>query len=291
VSRISVCIVCRNEADKLGACLESVGWADEVVVLDLSSEDGSADVARAHGAKVVVREPVPIVELARNEVAALAQNEWILAVDPDERVMPGLAAALRESVDDDSVDAVAIPFRHHDFGYPSSGPIHRFDPKIRLYRRSRVEWPTLPNELPDVPAERLRSLPARDDAVMIHDRNRTVLESLDRVLRYAPAEARMMLEQGETFTARRFVARIRDKTRKQVVAGRAFEDGVPGLLRAFTLVAFHVYAWAIFWELSGRGRVREDDEYLRRLAMPLRAASGAKRLLGAPRRLARSLRR
>ena len=39
---ISVCIVCRNEADKLGPCLESVRWADEVVLLDLESEDGSA---------------------------------------------------------------------------------------------------------------------------------------------------------------------------------------------------------------------------------------------------------
>ena len=55
---ISVCIVCRNEADRIGPCLESVTWADEVVVMDLCSEDGSAEVARRYGARVVEREPL-----------------------------------------------------------------------------------------------------------------------------------------------------------------------------------------------------------------------------------------
>ena len=61
-SRISVCIVCRNEADKLGPCLESVAWADEVIVMDLESSDASAETAETHGARVVRRAPLPIVE-------------------------------------------------------------------------------------------------------------------------------------------------------------------------------------------------------------------------------------
>ena len=66
---ISACIVCRNEADRLGPCLDSVRWADEIVLLDLGSEDGSADLARAAGARVVSHAPVPIVETVRNVVA------------------------------------------------------------------------------------------------------------------------------------------------------------------------------------------------------------------------------
>ena len=55
--KVSACIVCRNEADKLGPCLESAAWADEIVVLDLESVDGSADLARKHGARVLTHEP------------------------------------------------------------------------------------------------------------------------------------------------------------------------------------------------------------------------------------------
>ena len=92
---ISACIVCRNEADRLGPCLDSVRWADEIVLLDLGSEDGSADLARAAGARVVSHAPVPIVETVRNVVAEAASGDWVLAVDPDERVSPGLASELR----------------------------------------------------------------------------------------------------------------------------------------------------------------------------------------------------
>ena len=66
--RISVCIVCRNEADRLAPCLASVAWADEVIVMDLESEDDSADVAARHGARVIERSPLPIVEPLREEL-------------------------------------------------------------------------------------------------------------------------------------------------------------------------------------------------------------------------------
>ena len=69
---VSVCIVCRNEADKLGPCLESASWADEIIVLDLESVDGSDELARRHGAQVITHEPVPVVEAVRNVVADAA---------------------------------------------------------------------------------------------------------------------------------------------------------------------------------------------------------------------------
>ena len=103
---ISVCIVCRNEADKLAGCLDSVTWADEVVVMDLSSTDGSAELARERGARVLEHEPVPIVELVRNEVGAAATGDWILALDPDERVADGLPDELRRICRRDDIDMV-----------------------------------------------------------------------------------------------------------------------------------------------------------------------------------------
>ena len=184
---ISVCVVCRNEADKLDACLDSVAWADELLVMDLQSGDGSAEVAERHGATVVRREPFPIVEPLRNELAARARGEWILALDPDERVSQGLAEELRRISRRDDVDLVEIPFTHWDFGYPPSHRLHRYDPKPRFYRRERVSWPAEPNTLPTVARERRHRLPDRDELVIVHHRNRTVSEAIDRALRYAPA--------------------------------------------------------------------------------------------------------
>jgi glycosyltransferase involved in cell wall biosynthesis len=288
---ISVCVVCRNEADRLGACLESARWADEIVVLDLSSTDDSAQVAREHGARVIEHDPVPIVELVRNEVAGAATGDWILALDPDERIAEGLPAELRRLSGREDVDAVAIPVMNHDFGYPASNPIHRFDPKIRFYRRDRVTWPTEPNTLPEVEPARLHRLPNRDDLVLVHERNRTIPEALDRILRYAPAEAQARIDAGETFTARRMIRRLAQKTRKQFIEARAFDDGVPGLIRASVLVAFDFYVWAAFWQMSGARRTPEDDRYVRMLGRTVQAAWSTVRVARAPLRVARRLER
>ncbi|MDQ3823785.1 MAG: glycosyltransferase [Actinomycetota bacterium] len=284
---ISVCVVCRNEADKLDACLESVAWADEILVMDLESSDGSAEVAERHGATVVRREPIPIVEPLRDELAARARGEWILALDPDERVSPGLAEELRSVAARDDVDLVEIPFTHWDFGYPPSHRLHRFDPKPRFYRRARVSWPVEPNTLPTVAPERLHRLPSRDELVIVHDRNRTVAEAIDRALRYAPAEARARIDAGETFTARRMLRRLAQKSRRQFVEARAFDDGVPGVVRAATLVAFDFYVWAAFWQMSGAKRTPEDDRYVRKIGRAVDTAWTVLRAVRTPLRVAR----
>jgi glycosyltransferase involved in cell wall biosynthesis len=260
---VSACIVCRNEADKLGPCLESAAWADELVVLDLESTDGSGELARRHGARVIEHEPVPVVEAVRNVVADAASGDWVLALDPDERVSPGLRDELLRHRTD--IDAVSIPFMNYDLGYPASHPVHRYDPKPRFYRRDRIRWPQAPNTLPTIPPDRLVSLPARDDLVMIHDRNRSVAEAIERALRYAPAEAQSMVDRGEVFSASKMLRTLAGKAYKQFVVARPWQDGVPGFLRAGILVAFHFYVWAAFWQLSGAQRTRADDELMRRL--------------------------
>ena len=263
--RISVCIVCRTEEDKLLPCLESVAWADDVVVLDLGSTDGSAALAESRGARVVRREPVPIVELVRNEVAGHAEHDWILVLDPDERVTPGLAQELLRVAPDPDIHAVVIPRMNYDFGYAPSSPLQRYEPQLRMYRRSRVSWPVIPNALPRVPEEHVHHIASRDDLVMIHDRSRNIEEVVDRVVRYAPLQARSMLERGEVFTARRMIAELGEGIYRHFFVGRAWRDGVPGLIRAGVLVAFKFYVWAAFWQISGGKRTQEDDRYVRRL--------------------------
>jgi glycosyltransferase involved in cell wall biosynthesis len=269
---VSVCIVCRNEADKLPACLESVGWADEIIVLDLESSDDSAGVAGRHGARVISHERVPVVEAVRNVVADAATGDWILAMDPDERVTPGLREELLRLRHRDDIDVVAIPFMNYDLGYPATHPMHRYDPKPRFYRRASVRWPEVPNALPSVTPDRRVDLPARDDLVMIHDRNRTVAEAIERALRYAPAEAQSMVDRGQVFTARAMLRTLGGKAYRQFVVAEPWREGVPGFLRAGVLVAFHFYVWAAFWQLSGAKRTAADDQVMRRVGRAVEAA-------------------
>jgi glycosyltransferase involved in cell wall biosynthesis len=282
---IAACIVCRNEADKLGPCLESVRWADEVVLLDLESDDESAELARGAGARVLSHPPVPVVESVRNVVADAASCDWVLALDPDERVSAGLAGELRRLAARPELDAVVIPRMNFDFGYPASSPLQRYEPQLRMYRRAAVRWPTFPNALPDVGEDRLARLADRDELTLAHDRNRNIPEAIDRVRRYAPAQAQAMIDAGESFSARRMLTTLAEKLYRHFVLAHALRDGVPGLVRAGLLVAFHFYVWAAFWHLSGGGRLPEDDAVLRRADLAL----GSVRLAGRVSRAIRSL--
>jgi len=291
VPAISVCIVCRNEADKLGPCLESISWADEMIVMDLSSTDDSPVVAKKYGARVISRAPVPIVELVRNEVSAEARGEWILVLDPDERVTPGLAKELQRLArrGGDEFDAIVIPRMNFDLGYPPSNPLQRYEPQLRMYRRRKVKWPAIPNALPQVAPDRLYNLPGRDDLVIRHDRNRNIPEVLDRVMRYAPAQAQAMVDQGQVFTAKEMLTTLAEKVYRHFFTGQAFRDGVPGVLRASMLVAFHFYVWAAFWQLSGARRTDADDRLLRRLGALAGAIQPVLKICGACYRLTKRL--
>jgi glycosyltransferase involved in cell wall biosynthesis len=262
---ISVCIVCRNEADKLEPCLQSVQWAHEILVMDLCSEDGSAAIAQQYGAQVHSRQPLPIVEPLRNEIAAIASGEWILAMDPDERITPGLAQELQRLAQSEAFDAIVIPRMNIDLGHIPSHPLHRHEPQIRMYRRTRVSWPAVPNKLPTIPAHRLYHLPKQDDFVLIHERNRNIPEAVERIMRYAPAEAQSKIERGEVFSAREMLKTLASKSFIQFYVGKPWNDGVPGLLRAGILIGYHFYVWAAFWHLSGAQRTAADDRLVRRV--------------------------
>jgi glycosyltransferase involved in cell wall biosynthesis len=276
--RIAACLVCRNEADRIVPALESVHWADEVIVLDLDSSDGSAKVAADHGARVLKRSPVPIVELVRNEVAAAAEADWILVLDPDERVSPGLAEHLSSLRQREDIDAVVVPRMNIDLGYAPTSPLHRYEPQIRMYRRSRVRWPQFPNALPKVPDDRLHRVESRDELVLVHDRSRTIAEVVERVLRYAPVQGQAMADEGQVFTASSMVAALGRKAHREFVAGEPWRDGVPGLIRAGLLVSFKFHVWAAFWQASGARRTDADDRVARSLGWGLRAAGMAARM-------------
>ena len=120
----------------------------------------------------------------------------------------------------------------------------------------------------------------------MHNRNRNIPEAIDRVRRYAPAQAQAMIDAGEVFSARRMLNTLAEKLYRHFVVSRALRDGVPGLLRAGLLVAFHLYVWAAFWHLSGGARLDADDALLRRLDLaliPLRLAGKAAAAVRRPR--------
>jgi len=92
-SALSAVLITRNAADVLEPCLESLRFADEIVVVDSGSSDGTADVAARHGARVVRKEWLGFGRQKQFAVEQ-ARNDWVLCLDADERVSAELAASI-----------------------------------------------------------------------------------------------------------------------------------------------------------------------------------------------------
>jgi glycosyltransferase involved in cell wall biosynthesis len=114
-----------NEAALLRRCLSSVAFCDETIVIDIDSHDDTADVAVAHGARVIRHAWVPIAEHARLELVAEAKHEWLLFIDPDEVFAPALAHQVAELLPTlaDDVSVIHCPWRFFFRGKPLRGTI------------------------------------------------------------------------------------------------------------------------------------------------------------------------
>ena len=142
--RLSVIIITRNEAAHIVACLESVAFADEFIVVDSGSTDNTVELARAMGAVVEQTADWPGFGPQKNRALALAEGEWVLSIDADERVTPELAEEIQRVIAADGPDTYEMPrlsnfcgrFIRHSGWWP--------DYVLRLFRRGSARFTDAP---------------------------------------------------------------------------------------------------------------------------------------------------
>jgi glycosyltransferase involved in cell wall biosynthesis len=93
--KLTVTVITYNESAHIAAALDSVAWADEIIVVDSGSTDGTTEIARGRATRVLTR-PWEGYSAQKNFAASQASNDWVLSMDADERVTPELAREIRD---------------------------------------------------------------------------------------------------------------------------------------------------------------------------------------------------
>jgi len=244
--KVSAVVIAFNEEANLRACLESLAFCDEVVVVDSRSADRTVEIARSLGARVIERDWPGYIE-QKNFALAQAQHRWALSLDADERVTPALRAEIEAALSDAAPSHAGFLVNRRTFhlGRFLDHGEWRPDWKLRLVdRERRPEWRGLnPHDhlYVDGPVRRLEGdldhYSYRDLAQHVDTVNRFTTisaESLDRAGRGA-AVARMLLQPPFDFF-------------RSYVLRRGFLDGLPGLVAAI-VSAFYVFLkYAKLWE-------------------------------------------
>ena len=191
---LSVAVIARNEQDNIGECLDSVAWADEVVVVDDFSTDRTPEICRSRGVRFF-QEPWKGFAGQRNSAVDKTRNPWVLALDADERVTPQLAREMRRRLEDAGEAAgFRIPYRNHFRGQWIRGGGWYPDYHLRLFRKDRGRFSDREiHEAPELdgPVETL-------DSPLIHLAYRDIAHYLRKMDSYSTLMARQYHREGRT---------------------------------------------------------------------------------------------
>lgn len=243
---LSVVLIVRNEAENLAACLDTVRWADEIVVMDSGSDDATVEIARRYTDKVYVESDWQGYGVQRQRAQARAGGDWVFMLDADERVTDELHASIQTAVAKDQRDTVyAVPrlswvfgrFIRHSGWYPDYVP--------RLYARERIGYRG------DRVHEKLLIPPGMRQSVLqgdlLHYTYRDMNHYLVKSAHYAAAWAQQRQEQGRrTSLAQGLLHGIGCFT-KMYLLRAGFLDGRQGLLLALLSAHSTFVKYADLW--------------------------------------------
>lgn len=247
---LSAVLIARDAATQLRECLESLAFADEIVLVDSGSADGTAELARSFGARVLQQDWLGFGPQKQFAVRA-ARHDWVLSIDCDERVSPALARAIEAALVEPRHGGYLMPranffmgrYLRHGEGYP--------DWSLRLFDRRVANWSDDAVHEKVLTVASVAHLPR--NAPLLHHSAESLATYLDKQNRYTTLQAERMLAQGKRASALRIVGAPLARFVKFYFFKRGFMDGLPGLVH----IAIGCFASFLKYAKVGAARAAE----------------------------------
>jgi glycosyltransferase involved in cell wall biosynthesis len=250
LASLSVTVITHNEAHNIGACLRSVSFADQVVVLDSGSTDDTVKIARSLGAEVGVSPDWPGFGIQKNRALALASSDWVLSIDADERVTPELQMEILACIKAPSSDVYSFPrlssycgqYMRHSGWYP--------DRVTRLFRRTAARFSD------DLVHEKVVSQGpvGQLNSHLLHESFRDFEAVLDKANRYSTAGAQSLLNKGRSGSVGKAIVHGLWAFIRTYFLRLGFLDGKMGLVLAISNAEGTYYRYLKLWLLRRDGK-------------------------------------
>jgi glycosyltransferase involved in cell wall biosynthesis len=248
---LSVIIITKNESAHISGCLQSVSWADEVIVLDSGSVDDTVDLCRAVTDKVYVTDWQGF-GIQKQRALDKATGDWVLSIDADECVTPELKLEIQQAMQTNDINGFEIPRLSNYCGRAMRHGGWFPDYVLRLFRRNCGEFTDA------VVHERItvKGKIARLNTPFLHDAFVDFEEVLHKVNNYSSLGAKLLYEKG-----------VRSSLSKAIMKGlwtfirtyflkAAFLDGQQGLLLAISNAEGAYYRYVKLWFLQNEKNTR-----------------------------------
>jgi glycosyltransferase involved in cell wall biosynthesis len=264
--RISVVINTFNEEKNLAYALRSVRtWADEIIVVDMHSEDRTVTIAREHGANVFFFERMGFVEPARKFAVEQATGEWIFILDADEIVPEPLSVQLMQFAYKDIADVFTIPRLNYLLGVPilytGWGP-HQ-DGQIRFFKRDKLQFSSrIHAGINPASGVRMVTLPYSKEISIHHFCFLDVAHLFEKLNLYTSVEAQQAFERGMQVGIVLTILKAFHEFAIRYIRKQGYKDGWRGFYLSGFMAIYRFVTYAKLQEIhSAGGRDKIIDKY------------------------------
>ena len=236
---LSVLVHTFNEEKNIKNCLESVKWADEIVIIDMYSTDKTIAIARQYTSKVFFFNNVGYADPARQFGLTKATHDWVLVVDADEMIPAVLRDRLQELIAGDKHDIIQLPRKNYIFGHlmKGSGWGPTQDLQNRAFRKSVVHYEPLIHDFFRY-SKAARWITLRDESMaIIHFNYESVEQFITKLNAYTSIEAGFIVAGKKRPIKGSFIRLLWSEFRARFFKEKGYRDGWIGL----TLVVLMAY--------------------------------------------------
>ena len=235
--------------------LESVKWADEIVIVDMTTDGGEIEkIGKEFGAKVYKHKFVDYVEPVRNFSVSKVTSTWILIIDPDEEIPVSLARKLKRIVKKPKADYYRLPRKNIIFErwieYSGWWP----DYNIRFFKKGAVSWTETIHGVPITIGDGA-DLVAKESNAILHHNYQTIEQYLERMNRYTGRQAGNLMDGGYSFRWQDLIHKPVGEFVNRYFAGEGYKDGVHGLALAGLQSLSELVVFLKVWQ---RAKFTED---------------------------------
>lgn len=257
--KISVVMTVLNEEKRIKDCLESVKWADEIVIVDDGSIDNTLPIAKKYTDKIIPHKSEGYVEPSRNFAISNASGDWILILDADEVVPSSLSSKLQEIANESSkAECVRIARKNIIFNKWIQHTGWWPDYNIRFFKKGSVTWPNKIHAQAQVHGM-VMDLGPNEEHAITHYNYDTITQFLHKLDKYTTVTAREKLGANQNFSWTDILVNPVEEFLSRYFLRKGYKDGLHGLVLSL-LMAFYEFIVALkVWEQKGFQEVSTGD--------------------------------
>lgn len=251
-ARISAVVNTLNEEKHIGPCLECLRWCDEIVVVDMYSDDRTLEIAREYTDKVFCFERVGYVEPARKFAVDKTTSEWVLIVDADERIPRKLGLTLKQiaSTENECV-AYLLPRKNYILGKCIQYSGWNSDYQMRFFKKGSLIFSDEIHNTPK-PEGKIGHVEDSMEESIIHFNYLNSQQFVERLNKYTTVEAKHLSERKEQFKFYKLITVPFKEFYSRFITLKGFKEGLTGFILSIFMAFYRFLTWAKYWEIFNK---------------------------------------